>query len=455
MATIKVGQALTNESIYWFQVAAVNQDPLGDPVNEEQPAAGDEDWSTAVMFTTGELTLPNAVEGLMSQHAVDTSGNITGVLLLWNKPSAGADATMYDVEMMDGEGEWVNPTADAANITGRTSYTDPDEPEVDEMRTYRVRASNAAGDGPWSMVYYPREPGMHGHEASAPRGFTAMKDTDSPASQINLSWMAPANNGGGALTGYIIERAYGDVMFLNPMMMDGKYTIVAHPNFPFSNHMEWWETLDCAGMLKAVGSDADPTMDSADKTMYCGHYADTGPTAEMTFPPEKTIMAGSTVDMEIEKYFDKRYQVITDPAMMSSMDMGLMENTEYSYRVRATNAQKAGAWSTTEMAMTDAAVMELTAPTMVEAMAVDADDDGDPNEFDIKVTWTNGQGALSHMVLLFETANYDLAAPVATRQDNGDTTFSNVDPGTYIAVVVAYDADGIRLTLSAEVTVGN
>ena len=60
--------------------------------------------------------------------------------------------------------------------------------------------------------------------------------------------------------------------------------------------MEWWETLNCAGMLNAVGSDADPAMDSDDKAMYCAHYAMTGPTADMTF--ENPIAAGSDVDME-------------------------------------------------------------------------------------------------------------------------------------------------------------
>ncbi len=163
--TTQGDQFLAKERTYWLQVAAVNKNPLTDPATE-RPASGSEDWSVAAKFTTGKPTVPNMVEGLTSQNAVDTSGTVTGVLLLWNKPSSGAEATMYDVEMKDDEGEWVTPTSDATDITGRTSYTDPDEPEMDEMRTYRVRGENASGEGEWTMVTFPRDPDTHTHVAA-------------------------------------------------------------------------------------------------------------------------------------------------------------------------------------------------------------------------------------------------------------------------------------------------
>ena len=163
-ATANGDQPLAKERTYWLQVAAVNKDPLDS--DAERPAAGSEDWSVAAKFTTGKPGVPNMVEGLTSQHAVDTSGTVTGVLLLWNKPSSGAEATMYDVEMKDDEGEWVTPTSDATDITGRTSYTDPDEPEMDEMRTYRVRGENASGEGEWTEVTFPRDPDTHTHVAA-------------------------------------------------------------------------------------------------------------------------------------------------------------------------------------------------------------------------------------------------------------------------------------------------
>ena len=56
--------------------------------------------------------------------------------------------------------------------------------------------------------------------------------------------------------------------------------------------------------------------------------------------------------MTVNEYFMKRYVVITDPAMTSYMDMNLMAETKYMYRVKAVNATGAGMWSNTAMATT-------------------------------------------------------------------------------------------------------
>ena len=120
-----------------------------------------------MLFDTAEALKPTAVEGLTSEAATDTSGNVTGVNLLWNKPSNKIAITDYDIEVQDEHGDWVNPEDGEDWTKDNTSYTDPDEPETGEMRKYRVRADNLVGDGPWTMVYYPREPAAHEHiEAS-------------------------------------------------------------------------------------------------------------------------------------------------------------------------------------------------------------------------------------------------------------------------------------------------
>ena len=157
-------QPLTEEMTYWFQVSAINEDPLAG----ERPADADAKWSTAVKFSTGEAAAPNAVEGLMSQQAIDaTPGTERGVLLMWNKPSSGSEPTRYEVELRDDDGEWVLPRADANAVLDRTSYTDPDEPEADEVRLYRVRAVKDADEGEWTMVHYPRDPAA-GHPHALP-----------------------------------------------------------------------------------------------------------------------------------------------------------------------------------------------------------------------------------------------------------------------------------------------
>ncbi len=97
---------------------------------------------------------------------------------------------------------------------------------------------------------------------------------------------------------------------------------------------------------------------------------------------------------------------------------------------------------------------DLTAPTGINTCV--AGDSACPGlaAGSVKVTWTNGANALSHLVLLFDTSDWTLAKPVATMQDSGDTTFSGVPAGSYIAVVVAYDANAnVQLDLSGAITV--
>ena len=93
----------------------------------------------------------------------------------------------------------------------------------------------------------------------------------------------------------------------------------------------------------------------------------------------------------------------------------------------------------------------LTAPSDVRL----TDATTSPGDLTIEVTWTNGANALSHMVLLFDTSDYSLAKPAATQQDDGMATFTGLEPGSYLAVVVAYDEGGnIQLTISGVASVG-
>ena len=187
--------ALAGDTVYVFRVAAVNKDGTAD-----RPATADAvapaDWSEATLFNTTEAAKPNAVEGLTSEAATDTSGTVTGVNLLWNKPSDKIAVTGYNIEVQDDEGDWVNPQGGENSRASLTSYTDSDEPEADEVLKYRVRATNGVGDGPWTMVYYPRDPAddhMHPPATAAlttPTGVTATSDTDG---EVTVMWMGGDN----------------------------------------------------------------------------------------------------------------------------------------------------------------------------------------------------------------------------------------------------------------------
>lgn len=74
----------------------------------------------------------------------------------------------------------------------------------------------------------------------------------------------------------------------------------------------------------------------------------------------------------------------------------------------------------------------LTAPTNVMATA-------DPAAGSVTVTWTDGDNAAQHIVLLLDS-DFALAQPVHAGQTDGTTTFQDVSAGSYTVVVVAVES---------------
>ena len=278
----------------------------------------------------------------------------------------------------------------------------------------------------------------------APTGVTATANSDT---QITVNWTAPADPAGAPVTGYIIERRYtGDMM--GDIPSDGySGTDGANRSFAFSNAMEWWETLNCKGMLAAAGSDADPTdMSNADVMMYCGHFLNTEPSNISDSSQELSDDAKAAV----EALFNKRYELPTGTGT-TFVDMGLMEQTEYTYRVSAVNAAGRSAWSAADSATTMATDTTLGAPTNVIATV----DDSDPGDIDVTVTWTDGANAENHMVILFAYPSFEIGeGHIATNQTDGNTTFMDVPAGTYVAVVVAIESRSVYEYAHKTVTVG-
>jgi titin len=138
--------------------------------------------------TAATYTVPDAPTGVSA-----TAGNAQ-LAVTWTAPASNGGATITDylVEYNSGSG-WATftdgvSTSTTATITGLTNGT-----------AYQVRVSaiNVAGTGTGSNASAARTPRT---VATAPINFTATPGNG----QVELSWTAPASDGGAAITDYFV-----------------------------------------------------------------------------------------------------------------------------------------------------------------------------------------------------------------------------------------------------------
>ncbi|MEI8082794.1 MAG: fibronectin type III domain-containing protein, partial [Actinomycetes bacterium] len=159
---------LTNGTGYTFTVTATNAAGTG-------PAS--------VPVTSTPRTVPGAPTGLAA-----TAGN-TQVALTWTAPASdgGATITGYAVSATPGGATCQTNGALGCTISSLTNGT---------TYTFTVTATNAAGTGAASGEATATPIAVPG----PPTGLTATRGVRS----VTLSWSAPADNGGSAITGYTV-----------------------------------------------------------------------------------------------------------------------------------------------------------------------------------------------------------------------------------------------------------
>ena len=425
-------------SSFFYQVFAVNSQRNSDPTAPKSA-------------TTHPAGIPTQPGGLVAQ-----AGEAGEIKLCWyeqNVPNPegqtdeGIPVIGYRIVVLGDDGE--TETALVENTMSQNTEYTATGLMLDTEYTFRVYSITLGGV---STEY--EEASATTADAMVPGAPTssAMADSDT---QITVSWTDPADDGGATITGYIIERRYtGDMM--GDIPSDGySGENGANRSFAFSNTMEWWETLNCKGMLGAVGSSADPTDTSnADVMKYCKHFLNTAP-SNVT---DSSVELSAEAKANVEALFAKRYVIIDDAMMMEYEDMGLMAETTYTYRVSAVNAAGRSMWSAA-MATTEAAPSVTPIRPTITSVSV--------LQNSISVTWdpASNQHAQEIKVALFDLdANGDVVSLAMGYADNvhtitpavgnpGAHTFTNVPAGTYKVGVVNFANREFKSIVSGAQTV--
>ncbi|HWW00426.1 MAG TPA: fibronectin type III domain-containing protein [Candidatus Acidoferrum sp.] len=406
---------LTNGSSYSYRVRATD-------------AAGNlSPYSSVASATTPDTQPPTAPTGLTATAVSGTQINLS-----WTASTDNVGVTGYMVERQDpGSTSFVQvgtPTGTTFNDTGLVNAS---------SYSYRVRATDAAGNlSGYSSVASATTPDTQ--PPTAPTGLTA---TAVSQSQINLSWTASTDNVG--VTGYLVERQ-------NPG--SGSFVQVGTPaGTTFSdtgltagtNYNYRVRATDAAGNLSLYSTVASATTLAPDTQPPT---APTGLTATAVSGSQINLSwTASTDNVGVTGYLVERqnpgsgsFVQVGTPSGTTFNDSGLTAGTNYSYRVRATDAAgNLSLYSAVVSATTLAPdTQPPTAPTGLTATAVSGTQ--------INLSWTASTDNVGVTGYLVERQNPGSGSFVQVGTPSG-TTFNDTgltNGNTYGYRVRATDAAG-------------
>ncbi len=211
---------LTQGDTYTFRVAAVSAD-------------GQSDWSDEASALIPEASgVPTGVEVAVSGDAGDALD------VSWTAPedSGTSDVTGYVVQWKSGDDDYSEDNQSDATDTSATV----DGLTQGDTYTFRVAAVSDDGQSDWSDE-------ASGNPAVAP-GLVGELTSTPGNSTLTLSWTAPADDGGSAITGYLVSWRTGRQASADTADVAGDatgYTITGLRNT--ANYSVWVAAINAAG----------------------------------------------------------------------------------------------------------------------------------------------------------------------------------------------------------------
>ena len=342
---------LTESTSYQVQVLARN-------------AEGDSPWSLPGSGQTGALGAPDVPTSLSAMR-----GNRQAVLS-WVQPSGGAEVTGYEYEQ-DVSGRWISTgtTDTTTTVTGLTNG---------QSYTFRVRAVNSAGASAASAASASVIP------ATVPGAPTNIGVTGGDQ-EVELSWTAPASNGGDTIIGYEYEQS-GTGTWISTGGTDTTYTVFNLTNGqPYRFRVRALNSVG-AGAESAPSANVTPATEPGAPRDLSATVSDRRVELRWTAPASNGGAAILRYEYELDG--DGIWTPTGGTATRTTV-RNLTNGQSYDFRVRAVNRVGAGTESSSQSATPTATLAAPDTPTGLNAT---------PGNQRVVLNWVqpSGGAALTH-----------------------------------------------------------
>src|SRR2546426_734387 len=371
-ATTYSDTGLAHTTTYTYRVSAINSVGTGSASNSAS--------------ATTLAVAPSSPTGLAA-----TAVSSSQISLSWSVPAdnGGSPLTGYKVERStDGGTTWTILVANTGSAA--TAYSDTGLTHTTTY-TYRVSAINSVGTSSTSSTAPATTLAV---APSTPTGLTA---TTVSASQISLSWSAPADNGGSAISVYNFEWSTAAATAFSTLSPNDALPISAYSDTGLTHATTYTYRVSA---INSVGT-SSPSSTASATTLAVAPSTPTGLTATTVSSSQISLSwtapnnGGSAITGDkIERSTDggttwSTLVANTGSSAAGYSDTGLVHTTTYTYRVSAINS--VGTSSTSSMASATTLAAAPSSPTGVTATTVSSSQ--------VNLSWTapsdNGGSAIT------------------------------------------------------------
>jgi uncharacterized membrane protein len=349
---------MTAGQVYVYRVYAITS--FG---QSEKPSAE----TTVNLKPTSSASAPGAPPSLSA-----TAVSPTQVNLSWSAPSnnGGYQISGYKIEVKKGSTAYSTLTANTGNSTTTYSHAGL---VTGTTYSYKVYAINSIGTSTASPEASATP--TVGSASSSPAPPAGLVATSASATQINLSWFAPSNNGGSPITGYKIEYKLGSSGTYSTLVANTANTAITYSHTGLTAGQAYVYRVSA---LNTVGSSNSSPESSATPTTSSQTTTSSAPGA----PTGLVVMSVSGTQINLSWFTPSNaggspitgyqieskkgtgsFEVIvpnTGSTITSYAHAGLTTGTQYYYRVYAINSIGIGGPS----GESSASPKETTVPTL-------------------------------------------------------------------------------------------